>query len=46
MKEKNQVIHNLEKELKEMKKKNNQNANDIDQPMVGIIVKKITGGVN
>ena len=46
MKDKNQVIHNLEKELKEMKKKNNQNANDIDQPMVGIIVKKITGGVN
>ena len=46
MKDKNQVIHNLEKELKEMKKKNNQTANDIDQPMVGIIVKKITGGVN
>ena len=46
MKEKNEVIRNLEKEIKEIKKNNNPNAIAIGQSMSQNIVKKITGGGN
>ena len=48
MKEKNEIIQNLEKEIKELKANNNTNNNSNIQPIVRNIVKKIkiTGGVN
>ena len=46
MKEKNDLIKTLEKQIKEMKMNANLNANIIDQPQMGIIVRKITGGLN
>ena len=46
MKEKNDLIKTLEKQIKEMKMNANLNANIIDQPQMGIIVRKITGGIN
>ena len=46
MKEKNDLIKTLEKQIKEMKMNVNLNANIIDQPQIGIIVRKITGGLN
>ena len=46
MKEKNNLIKTLEKQIKEMKMNVNLNANIIDQPQMGIIVRKITGGLN
>ena len=46
MKEKNDLIKTLEKQIKEMKANANLNANIIDQPQMGIIVRKITGGLN
>ena len=46
MKEKNNLIKTLEKQIKEMKANANLNANIIDQPQMGIIVRKITGGLN
>ena len=46
MKEKNDLIKTLEKQIKEMKANANLNANIIDQPQMGIIVRKITGGIN
>ena len=46
MKEKNDLIKTLEKQIKEMKMNVNLNANIIDQPQMGIIVRKITGGIN
>ena len=42
MKEKNEIIHNLEKEIKELKENNNSN----NQSNVINVVKKITGGMN
>ena len=42
MKEKNDLIKTLEKQIKEMKMNANLNANIIDQPQMGIIVRKIT----
>ena len=41
MKDKNTLIASLEKELMELKKNPERNSN---QPMVGNIIKKITGG--
>ena len=46
MKEKNNIIHDLEKKIKHMKNDNIPNANAIDQSMAGKIVKKISGGLN
>ena len=46
MKEKNNIIHDLEKKIKHMKNENIPNANAIDQSMAGKIVKKISGGLN
>ena len=46
MKEKNDLIKTLEKQIKEMKANANLNANIIDQPQIGIIVRKINGGLN
>ena len=46
MKEKNNIIHDLEKKIKHMKSDNIPNANAIDQSMAGKIVKKISGGLN
>ena len=46
MKEKNDLIKTLEKQIKEMKMNANLNANIIDQPQMGIIVRKINGGLN
>ena len=43
MKEKNEIIHNLEKEIKAHNKANN---NPNNQPTIINIVKKITGGMN
>ena len=45
MKEKNEVIRNLEKEIKELKVNNAVNSSNI-QPNASNIVKKITGGMN
>ena len=46
MKEKNNIIHDLEKKIKHMKNDNIPNVNAIDQSMAGKIVKKISGGLN
>ena len=46
MKEKNEVIRNLEKELKEIKSNINKNGENINQSTVVNVVKKITGGMN
>ena len=46
MKEKNNIIHDLEKKIKHMNNDNIPNANAIDQSMAGKIVKKISGGLN
>ena len=46
MKEKNEVIRNLEKELKEIKSNINKNGDNINQSTVVNVVKKITGGMN
>ena len=46
MKEKNEIIHNLEKEIKEIKAHNKANNNPNNQPTIINIVKKITGGMN
>jgi len=46
MKEKNEVIHALEKQIKELKANSNINNNQSIQPMVSNIVKKISGGNN
>ena len=46
MKEKNNIIHDLEKKIKHMKNDNIPNTNAIDQSMAGKIVKKISGGLN
>ena len=45
MKEKNEVIRNLEKEIKELKVNNAVNSSNI-LPNASNIVKKITGGMN
>ena len=45
MKEKNEIIHNLENEIKELKSNNNANNSNNQHNDINI-VKKITGGLN
>ena len=45
MKDKNDLIKALEKQLKEMKMNANSNANIISNSQMGNIVRKITGGM-